>query len=659
MKKIVIVILFLMIPMMVFAYPQGDVDGNNKVNSNDYIIVRKHILKQITLTGEVFTRADVAKDNKISSLDYIAIRKIILSNKANEDKTVPVETPIVTPIPTVAPTNKPTATPTIAPTIKPTPVSTPTPKPKATPTPVPNQLTAEEKICESVKTKSSIDYKPFLSLSKKNSSSDKYKDDYYAIKAAHDCANKYNKPVVVTKGTYHIYKKNNNIISVQTSTNFSGSTIYIHDEFDDMYKYMDDNIYRVELNNQGNNKCETKTIKGFSNDFASLAPKNTGNFYILINEQGGTKVLNRNKGNGKTEQETSKKDAYRVYNGKVQDPLFWDYKNSKISYTYCGIPSNQLVFENANFRTVVKADCKKCVDSGGSQFSKKRGIGVKRSNTKISNINHVLINTNDSIMRSINHKYSGFYGISQVADIVIENCTIFGLFSKTADEGPNSTYELTLGYTVNVLLNKVVMYDEEQLKDHNVWSAFNSNGCKNVTINNSKLNTISDHKNMYNLTVKNTVVGSRGVILMGTGDRNDNYAIFDNVTWKYRQSPSGLIRIRGDYGATWNGTITITNSTVKNNVTTYVKVIRMPDFEDNMKVKFNHPIYNPKKVTINGLKIDSSNVNKIYIFEQTKSEVKEYYLKHFQRTSNKNEEIKLSISNITGNGSNSVKNYPS
>ena len=63
------------------TYKKGDVNGDGKVNSTDYIIVRKHILKQTKVTGAIFTRADLNNDKKITSLDYIAIRKIILKNK--------------------------------------------------------------------------------------------------------------------------------------------------------------------------------------------------------------------------------------------------------------------------------------------------------------------------------------------------------------------------------------------------------------------------------------------------------------------------------------------------------------------------------------------------------------------------------------------------
>ena len=58
----------------------GDVNGDGKVNAQDYILIRKHIMG-IKLTGNSLSMADVNKDNVINSKDYIAIRKIILNIK--------------------------------------------------------------------------------------------------------------------------------------------------------------------------------------------------------------------------------------------------------------------------------------------------------------------------------------------------------------------------------------------------------------------------------------------------------------------------------------------------------------------------------------------------------------------------------------------------
>ena len=58
----------------------GDVNGDGKTNSLDYILIRKHIMG-IKLTGDNLKRADVNIDNIINSKDYIQIRKIIMKQK--------------------------------------------------------------------------------------------------------------------------------------------------------------------------------------------------------------------------------------------------------------------------------------------------------------------------------------------------------------------------------------------------------------------------------------------------------------------------------------------------------------------------------------------------------------------------------------------------
>ncbi len=92
MKKYIILLILVIFPMMVFALPTGDVDGNGKVGSSDYVLVRKHILGQSLLTGDKLTRADVNNDGKVSSLDFVSIRKTIL-NGGNTATPVPTGTP--------------------------------------------------------------------------------------------------------------------------------------------------------------------------------------------------------------------------------------------------------------------------------------------------------------------------------------------------------------------------------------------------------------------------------------------------------------------------------------------------------------------------------------------------------------------------------------
>ena len=56
----------------------GDVDGNDKIDSTDYILVKRHILKVNELSGDAFAAADMDGNGKLDSTDYIAIKRIIL-----------------------------------------------------------------------------------------------------------------------------------------------------------------------------------------------------------------------------------------------------------------------------------------------------------------------------------------------------------------------------------------------------------------------------------------------------------------------------------------------------------------------------------------------------------------------------------------------------
>lgn len=58
----------------------GDVNGNGKIDTNDYLLIRKHLLNVSLLTGDKLKQADVNNDSKVNSSDYITIRKIIINN---------------------------------------------------------------------------------------------------------------------------------------------------------------------------------------------------------------------------------------------------------------------------------------------------------------------------------------------------------------------------------------------------------------------------------------------------------------------------------------------------------------------------------------------------------------------------------------------------
>lgn len=59
---------------------KGDINDDNTINALDYIILRKYILKTVTLTTNQQEIADINSDGTINAADYISLRKMILYN---------------------------------------------------------------------------------------------------------------------------------------------------------------------------------------------------------------------------------------------------------------------------------------------------------------------------------------------------------------------------------------------------------------------------------------------------------------------------------------------------------------------------------------------------------------------------------------------------
>ncbi|NLD50971.1 MAG: carbohydrate-binding protein, partial [Clostridiaceae bacterium] len=56
----------------------GDLNGDGKVNSTDYSLLRRHILGINQLEGTALTNADVNKSGSVDSTDYALMRRYIL-----------------------------------------------------------------------------------------------------------------------------------------------------------------------------------------------------------------------------------------------------------------------------------------------------------------------------------------------------------------------------------------------------------------------------------------------------------------------------------------------------------------------------------------------------------------------------------------------------
>ena len=454
----------------------------------------------------------------------------------------------------------------------------------------------------------SLDYKTFIQKFPNS-------DDYYAIYATHACANKYSLPVVVTKGEYHIYKKTTGNIVVKTNTNLNNSTIYIHDEDGIVGSLNNDHVYHIESEN-----CSIKTMKftnlKYNNTVTELSGSINGK-YVKVTDN-SRKVYIRYGTN--SDSGMSAIDSFRVdKNGKVLDPLFWDYNNKNVSVYMCDIPSSTLTFQNANFYSIVDTKTSKSVKSSSNSIYLRRGIYIGRSNVNITNINHKYIDSSKNVVNTINHGYYGFFNINNAANINLNKLKVHA--TKNNNSNANSTYDIIIDSVANITIKNVYMTDYDgssnyyskssnQMKD-NVWGVVGTNDVKNITYDGCVLNRIDTHRGAYNETIKNTTIGVYGINAIGAGNLN-----IENVTGYYKNN---LITLRSDYGGVWNGNINIKNSKIypSNNKQVFLISVSIERDSDNYVHNFGYDLRLPT-INISDFTIHS-NIATFYIYNQSYS----------------------------------------
>jgi hypothetical protein len=83
MKKIFTVF----IVMLLFAVPavpvsagalQGDANGDGKISSLDYAVIKRAVLGRYELSDGQFAAADVNYDGKVNVLDYAIVKRVVL-----------------------------------------------------------------------------------------------------------------------------------------------------------------------------------------------------------------------------------------------------------------------------------------------------------------------------------------------------------------------------------------------------------------------------------------------------------------------------------------------------------------------------------------------------------------------------------------------------
>ena len=422
--------------------------------------------------------------------------------------------------------------------------------------------------------------------------SDESFDNYDVMKQAHAYANLYGYEVRATSKQYHIYKLEDIApIKITTNTDWNNATFYIHDENINDLETRKYSIFQIASNesnititdenilNQIILNTETKKIdqlSGYGNALCTVYNDNKIQ-YIRYGS-------NENNGVGQ-------KELFCIDNeGNILNEIQWDYDNiTKITIT--PIPDETLTIKNGNFITILPD-----TDYEQSSGYFNRNIQCIRSNTILEGITHTVNNT-----ERIAGPYFGFIKISYAADVTLRDSELYSHKYKA-----KSSYDLILECAVNVNIENVISNDIEKT---NRWGITGSNYIKDVTYNNCILNRVDAHCGVNNLTIKDCIIGTKGISVIGSGNLN----IINTV----RLSSNSFIELRSDYGSTWDGTIYIKDCIYQSDDIQQLISFKTSYDGDELHY-FGYDLYLPN-IEIDGLDIIEGTLknNNIYIFNNT------------------------------------------
>ncbi len=374
----------------------------------------------------------------------------------------------------------------------------------------------------------SVNYKLFGAVG------DGVNDDSVQIKAAHDYANKHNLPVINYSGEYWLRKANN--IEIYTNVDW-GSTIFHIDESSNTPA---DGRFKI-LPRKDPIKIELSATEkaGFLNKLkpgVKVIPELAAFTNCLVNISDKNDKIGYRAGDRYDGQAWAREELFYVEeHGSIVGDIAWTFKDYTSLLAY---PAD------TSYLTVNGGTFYLSGDSPGTKYVK-NGFTISRSRTIIQNQWVGLEPGKVDVSMS---PRSGFYSFSNVYDVKLENIRLIPYEQDREGKDRDvsaGTYGIGGARILNALFRNITA---EGGPIH--WGVFGTNLNKNFRVENCKLNRIDVHFHCWNLYIKDSAIGYRGISVTGGGD------LFIENTSCFSRS---FINFRRDFGAKWDGNIRLRN----------------------------------------------------------------------------------------------------
>lgn len=416
-------------------------------------------------------------------------------------------------------------------------------------------------------------------------------DDYEAIKAAHDRANKTGQTVVAESGKTYYLGQHGVPITVKTDTVWSGATFIIDDSdilpSDSVRNaavfFIDRDSYAMPVNG----------ITSLSKGQANVGMTFDGSQLLYLVYDGHKQYIRygTNADSGASQQEIILVD--KDGNVDPSTPILWNYSYLSSVAAY-PVDDKPITLTGGIFITIANRAPREYTYYA-------RNIAIKRSNVTVDGLVHLIEGEGDT-----GAPYNGFISISYCNNTLVKNTVLTGhKVYKLSSNADNSmgTYDISISNA-----NDVTFKDCSQtnsITDTKYWGIMGSNYCKNLTYDGCVFSRFDAHKGTHNATIINSEIGHQKLNIIGSG-----LLIVENTT----VHANNLINLRNDYGSTWEGDIIIRNVTLKN--TNSTPTLINANWYNHY---FGYTCYLPENITIDGITLTKGNT--FYVLPGLKNDI--------------------------------------
>lgn len=375
----------------------------------------------------------------------------------------------------------------------------------------------------------SVNYKMF------GATGDLQSDDGVQIKMAHDFANRNHLPVIVHSGTYRIEATRN--IDIRTSVQWGETVFLINEAFNGKDPVFRISGYEAPADILSDTVAKEALIRDLRPGVQQIPElKSYSNCLLWIrdnNDRIGHRYGEAYKGQSRGREEL----IYIEEDGRIVGDVAW---------TFTGITDLIAYPAERSYLTVDGGSFHLSGDSPSEgRGYRHNGILITRSRTIVRNQWVGLAAGKSDI--SLNPR-SGFYYFTNVFDTCLENIRLIPYeYDRpgTDKDGHSGTYGIGGNRMLETTFRNITA---EGTRMH--WGVFGTNMNKNFRVENCRLNRIDVHFHCWNLSIRDSLIGHKGITITGGGDLTIENTVCDN---------NRFVNFRSDFGGKWFGNIFIKN----------------------------------------------------------------------------------------------------